>query len=107
MALLEYRDVPGPRSAEILNRSAAYEPPCAADQTPIVWDHGEGVWVWDVDGNRYIDFTSGVLVSNLGHNHPGLVEAIKRQAPRMMNCYSFRTPERVEAAERIVRDSPV
>jgi len=68
------------------------------DQTPIVWDHGQGVWVWDVDGNLFIDFTSGVLVSNLGHNHPELVSAIQNQAPRMMNCYSFPTPERVTAA---------
>ena len=106
MTLLEFRTVPGPKSAQILNRSATCEPPCAADQTPIVWDHGEGVWVWDVDGNRYIDFTSGVLVSNLGHNHPGLVRALQRQAARMMNCYSFRTPERVEAAERMVKTFP-
>ena len=36
------------------------------DQVPVVWDHGEGVWVWDVDGNRFLDFTSGVLVTQSG-----------------------------------------
>jgi 4-aminobutyrate aminotransferase-like enzyme len=62
--------------------------------------------VWDVDGNPYIDFTSGVLVTNLGHNHPGLVKAIQDQAPRLMNTYSFHTPERVIASNRLVKTFP-
>lgn len=101
MEKLTYRKIPGDRSAEFINISRQCEPPCSVDQSPIVWDHGQGVWVWDVDGNPYIDFTSGVLVSNLGHNHAGLVSAIQNQAPRMMNCYSFLTPERVNAAARL------
>ncbi len=101
-----FRQVPGTRSAELLKLSSEVEPRCAADQTPVVWDHGEGVWVWDVDGNPYIDFTSGVLVSNLGHNHPGLVKAIQEQAPRLMNCYSFPTPERVNASARLLKTLP-
>src|SRR5512140_28817 len=96
------RNIPGPKSSEFLAISASSEPRCSADQTPIVWDHGEGVWVWDVDGNKYIEFTSGVLVTNLGHSHPGLVKAIQEQAERLMNCYSFPTPERVTAATRLV-----
>jgi 4-aminobutyrate aminotransferase len=106
MNSLPWRKIPGPKSAEILAVSRSCEPPCAADQTPIVWDHGEGVWVWDVDGNQYIDFTSGVLVTNLGHKHPGLVEAIQNQAPRLMNTYSFPTPERVSASARLVKTLP-
>lgn len=106
MNALPRRVIPGPRSAEILNTSSQCEPRCAADQTPIVWDHGQGVWVWDVDGNPYIDFTSGVLVTNLGHSHPGLVEAIQKQAERLMNCYSFPTPERVSASQRMVKTLP-
>src|SRR5512146_2860986 len=101
-----FRQIPGPKSAEILAVSAAAEPRCSADQTPIVWDHGEGVWVWDVDGNVYIDFTSGVLVTNLGHSHPGLVKAIQDQAARLINCYSFPTPERVSAASRLIEKLP-
>jgi 4-aminobutyrate aminotransferase len=106
MPQLQKRRVPGPRSAELLQLSRTYEPPCAADQVPVVWDHAERVWVTDVDGNRYIDFTSGVLVTNLGHSHPGLVRAIQEQAPRLMNCYSFPTPERVTAASRLVKTFP-
>jgi len=100
------RAIPGPRSAELLKISKKYEPPCMADQVPVVWDHGQGVWVTDVDGNEYLDFTSGVLVTNLGHSHPVHVKAIQEQAARLMNCYSFPTPERVTLSERLVRILP-
>jgi 4-aminobutyrate aminotransferase len=100
------RKVPGSKSQEFLKLSGMYEPAASLDQVPIVWDHGQGVWVTDVDGNRYLDFTSGVLVTNLGHSHPALVEAIQRQAERLMNCYSFPTPERVTLAERLLETLP-
>lgn len=106
MKMLPKRQVPGPKSSELLELSRAYEPPCAADQVPIVWDYADRVWVTDVDGNRYIDFTSGVLVTNVGHNHPELVRAVQGQASRLMNCYSFPTPERVTAAARLVKTFP-
>jgi 4-aminobutyrate aminotransferase len=101
MKELSKREVPGPKSAALLEISKKYEPPCMADQVPVVWDHGEGVHVWDVDGNEYIDFTSGVLVTNLGHSHPTHVAAIQEQAARLMNCYSFPTPERVTLSQRL------
>jgi 4-aminobutyrate aminotransferase len=77
-----------------------------ADQIPLVWDHAEDVWVYDVDGNRYLDFTSGVLVTNIGHSHPRHVEAVRRQAGRLMNCYSFPTPERVQLSARLSKMLP-
>jgi 4-aminobutyrate aminotransferase-like enzyme len=106
MKKLKRRQIPGPKSAELLKTSKQYEPPSMADQLPVVWDHGEGVWVTDVDGNEYLDFTSGVLVTNLGHSHPQHVEAICKQAGRLMNCYSFPTPERVALSKRLVSLMP-
>ncbi len=103
---VERRKIPGPKSEELISVSQKYEPPCMADQVPVVWDHGEGVWVWDVDGNKYIDFTSGVLVTNVGHTHPRHVKAIREQAARLMNCYSFPTPERVTLSQRLVELLP-
>jgi len=100
------RKIPGPKSAELLQISQTFEPPCIADQVPVVWDHAERVWVTDVDGNRYLDFTSGVLVTNLGHCHPRHVEAIREQAGRLMNCYSFPTPERITLSKRLVETLP-
>jgi len=106
MKELKVREIPGPKSSELLKVSRAYEPPCMADQLPVVWDHGEGVWVTDVDGYEYLDFTSGVLVTNLGHSHERHVRAIQDQAGRLMNCYSFPTPERVELSRRLVDIMP-
>lgn len=103
---LPKRTIPGTKSAELLKLSKNYEPPCMADQVPVVWDHGDRVWITDVDGNEYIDFTSGVLVTNVGHSHPEHVKAIQRQAERLMNCYSFPTPERVTLSERLVKLLP-
>lgn len=100
------RKIPGRKSIELLQISRTYEPPCMADQVPVVWDHAEGVWVWDVDGNEYIDFTSGVLVTNVGHTHPHHVKAIQQQAERLMNCYSFPTPERVTLSQRLIEILP-
>ncbi len=106
MKTLPDRTIPGPRSAEFLAISLASEPEAMADQFPVVWDRAEGVWVTDVDGNDYLDFTSGVLVTNVGHSHPALVEAVCRQAGRLMNCYSFLTPERALLAQRLVARLP-
>ncbi len=106
MKTLPLRKIPGEKSKSYLDLAKTCEPSCAADQTPIVWDHGEGVWVWDVDNNQYIDFTSGVLVTNLGHSHPGLVQAIQSQAPRLTNTYSFPTPERITASARLLKTLP-
>lgn len=100
------RQVPGPRSAEILAESRRYEPACAVDQVPVVWERAEGVWVTDVDANTYLDFTSGVLVTNVGHSHPHAVQAVQQQVERLGNCYSFPTPERVDVARRVMEMVP-
>lgn len=99
---LEERKIPGPNSEAILNQAKINEPKSMADQVPVVWDHAEGVWITDVDGNNFLDFTSGVLVTNVGHSHPKHVKAIKDQASRLMNCYSFPTPERVKLSSGLV-----
>lgn len=100
------RTVPGPKSKELLAVAKQFEPPSMGDQVPVVWDHAEGVWVYDVDGNKFLDFTSGVLVTNIGHSHPKHVAAIQKQASRLMNCYSFPTPERIELAKRLAEKLP-
>jgi len=103
---ITHRNIPGPKSSELLTLAKKFEPPSMADQIPVVWDHAEGVWVYDVDGNKYLDFTSGVLVTNIGHSHPKHVEAIRDQAGRLMNCFSFPTPERIELAQRLAEKLP-
>lgn len=103
---LAQRETPGKESRSILDRGARVELPCPENQVPVVWDRAQGTRVWDVDGNQYLDFTSGVLVTNVGHCHPKMVERIREQVSRLDNSYTFCTPERVAAAERIVASTP-
>jgi acetylornithine/N-succinyldiaminopimelate aminotransferase len=56
---------------------------------PIVLDHGEGVKVWDIDGNEYLDMFAGIAVNCLGHNHPKLVKAIQDQAEKLIHISSI------------------
>jgi 4-aminobutyrate aminotransferase len=51
----------------------------------IVASHGEGSWLYDVDGNRYLDFASGIAVNSTGHCHPQVVKAIQEQAGKLLN----------------------
>jgi len=102
----EKRKIPGDKSAMMIEKSMMYEPSSMVDQVAVVWDKAEGVWVYDVDGNQYIDFTSGVLVTNVGHSHPHHVKAVQDQAARLMNCYSFPTSERINLAQQMVEILP-
>ena len=58
---------PGKLSAKILDRHREHAPDSMGDTSPLVWERAEGCKVWDADGREYIDFTSGVLVLNVGH----------------------------------------
>ena len=52
----------------------------------LVLSHGEGPYVYDTDGKKYIDFLAGIAVNVLGHGHPGLVKAVCEQAARLIHC---------------------
>lgn len=53
---------------------------------PIVFEHGRGPWLYDVEGNRYFDTFSGIAVCGLGHAHPAVTSAISDQAGRLVHC---------------------
>lgn len=97
---------PGPKSQELFARWAKVEAQCTGYQAKVAWDHASGVVVTDVDGNRFIDWTSGVLVTNVGHCHPDLVTAIQKASGRLLNNYECLTAERVDAAEQLVSVLP-
>jgi len=99
-------DLPGPRSREILEMAEQYEPRSMGDQMPVVWDHAEGCVVTDVDGNEYLDWCSGVNVTNVGHCHPYYVEQVKAQCEKLFNCYDFVTQPRAELARKLVEITP-
>lgn len=65
---------------------------------------GEGCWVWDSEGVRYLDFLAGIAVNSLGHAHPVLVEAVSRQVATLVHVSNyFANPPQLELAERLLR----
>ena len=60
-------DLPGPKSKQYLEMSRRYEPRSMSEQVPVVWSKAQGAVIEDVDGNKFIDYCSGVLVTNIGH----------------------------------------
>ncbi|HSB95732.1 MAG TPA: acetylornithine transaminase [Spongiibacteraceae bacterium] len=68
---------------------------------PVAFEHGEGVWLFDGDGKRYLDALGGVAVNILGHAHPALVAAIQQQAAKLIhtsNIYSIQLQTELSAA---------
>lgn len=71
---------------------------------PIVFDHGKGPWLYDTNGNRYFDTFSGVAVCGLGHSHPAVSEAIRRQSTSLLHCSNlFHTAPQHQLAQRLCR----
>lgn len=67
---------------------------------PITFEHGEGVWLWDNEGKKYLDALSGVAVTSLGHAHPKIIEAICNQAKKLLhtsNIYRIGNQEELGA----------
>ncbi|MDA3903320.1 MAG: acetylornithine transaminase [Desulfuromusa sp.] len=73
---------------------------------PLVAASGEGCWLTDIDGKKYLDFLAGVAVNNLGHCHPKVVSALQDQAGRLMHCSNyFHIPQQIELAEILCKHS--
>jgi 4-aminobutyrate aminotransferase len=98
--------LPGPRSKRLIERWRRVEADSTGYQAAVVWESGRGSVVTDVDGNTYLDWTSGVLVTNVGHCHPHLVRAIQESAARLINNYECPNEPRVVAAEKLVAALP-
>lgn len=70
----------------------------------IVLDHGEGAYVYDSSGKKYIDFLAGIAVNVLGHAHPALVRAVTEQAKKMIHCSNlYYTQAQADAAARLAK----
>lgn len=68
---------------------------------PVTFERGEGVWLWDTDGNKYLDALSGIAVSGLGHANPAVVNAIQTQAAKLIhtsNLYHIANQEKLADA---------
>ena len=69
----------------------------------IVLDHGKGATLWDADGKKHVDLTSGIGVNSLGHGNPAIVNAVTKQAEKLMHASNlYYTEPMVSAAEKLV-----
>ena len=75
---------------------------------PVSIDRGEGSYVWDLEGNRYLDFFGGVLTTMIGHNHPGVTAAVQAQAAKVMHTSTlYLNEEMIALAEEIAAVSGI
>jgi 4-aminobutyrate aminotransferase / (S)-3-amino-2-methylpropionate transaminase / 5-aminovalerate transaminase len=100
-------ELPAPQSLPILERLYKYEPVAMRGQPPIVWDRAEGFQVYDAYGNQWIDWSSGVLITNAGHGRREIVEAITKQAQsQLLTNYCFPSEIRSRLVEKLASILP-
>ncbi len=101
-------NIPGPKSIELHGRAAAIMKGYSGQVKlfPVVFDKGYGCTLTDVDGNTYLDFSSGIYVTTLGHCHPKVTEAVQKAAGQLMNCHDFTTPIKLKLLEKLTSILP-
>lgn len=80
--------LPGPKAQALLKRDAQVVSPSYPRAYPLVISHGKGAEIWDVDGNRFLDFAAGIAVCSTGHSHPVVVQAVKDAADKFLHISS-------------------
>ncbi|NYT36462.1 aspartate aminotransferase family protein [Allopusillimonas soli] len=70
---------------------------------PVTFTHGNGAWLWDTQGKKYLDALAGIAVNTLGHAHPALVKAVSEQAAQLIHISNnYFIPQQIRLAERLV-----
>lgn len=99
---------PGPKSKALHDRCTKYFKGLSGQVKlfPVAFESGRGCILKDVDGNEYIDFSSGIYVTTLGHCHPKISEAVAKAAHQLMNAHDFTTPVKTELMEKLAEVLP-
>ncbi|WP_028893543.1 acetyl ornithine aminotransferase family protein [Syntrophorhabdus aromaticivorans] len=95
--------LPGPLASERIEADKRYVSPSYTRIYPLVVEKGQGLWVEDIDGNVFLDFTAGIAVCSTGHCHPQVVQAIKDQVGRLLHMSGtdfYYTPQ-IALAEKL------
>ena len=101
-------DIPVPESVPILERLREFEPRSMGGQPPVIWDRAEGFQVYDRWGNMWLDWSSGVLVTNAGHSHPKICRAMSDQIQHgLTHNYCFPSEIRAQFVAELAQVAPV
>jgi 4-aminobutyrate aminotransferase-like enzyme len=99
--------LPHPDSVATLDRLRRYEPQSMRGQPPLVWERADDIFVYDKYGNQWLDWSSGVLVTNCGHGAPQVRQAIIDQVKSgLIHNYVFPSEERAALVEALVKVAP-
>jgi len=100
--------LPGPEAKKVLALDHQFVSPSYTRDYPLVAHRGEGMFIEDVDGNRFLDFGAGIAVVSTGHCHPDVVRAIQRQAETLihMSGTDFYYPQLAQLAEKVAQITP-
>jgi 4-aminobutyrate aminotransferase len=100
--------LPGPRARKLIEKDGTYVSPSYTRYYPLVVEKALGLWVHDVDGNVFLDFTAGIAVCATGHCHPRVIKAIKAQADLLlhMSGTDFYYRPQIVLAEKLARLAP-
>ena len=99
--------LPHPESVATLEKLRRFEPQSMRGQPPLVWERAEDVCVYDNYGNRWLDWSSGVLVTNSGHGAPEVRQAIIQQVQSgLLHNYVFPSEERANLVETLAKLAP-
>ncbi len=100
--------LPGPLAKKLIKQDKFYVSPSYTRVYPLVAEKAKGLWLHDVDGNLFLDFTAGIAVNATGHCHPHIVRAITDQAKRLLHMSGtdfYYTPQ-IQLAEKLATLAP-
>lgn len=104
---MQAMNLPGPKARALIKRDHDVISPSYPRGYPFVMDHGKGTEVWDVDGNRFLDFEAGIAVVSTGHSNPKVVRAIQEQAEQFIHISSdFYHTRWIELGEKVNEIAP-
>lgn len=90
----------------IIEKDKKYFMNTFGDRTPVAFEYGRGMYLYSIDGEKYMDFLAGIAVSALGHSHPILVDAITEQARKFIHCSSlYYIENQADLAQKICENS--
>ena len=91
---------------DLTDKKRKYESIALGDQMPVVWHRAKDFNVYDRDGNKWIDMTSGIFTTNAGHSNPMVCDAIKEQLDKLAFSFLYNTEIRYEFVEKLLEVSP-